>query len=206
MSPDAIQKLLFERMDIAITPATADALSAYLRLLVKWNKRTNLTALQSEQEIVLRHFGESLLCAQAVPREAGLLLDFGSGAGFPGAICALMCPWLSVCLAESQSKKAAFLMELARVLAMRFTVHAGRAETLDKAGLFDVVTLRAVDQMEKACLAASRLVRPGGSLVVLTTELCFSGLVRSFADVTWAEAVAVQGSRQRIIAIGKVRG
>ena len=58
-------------------------LSAYLDLLLKWNARTNLTAIRDPEEIVRRHFGESLFAAHHIPAETKTLLDFGSGAGFP---------------------------------------------------------------------------------------------------------------------------
>ncbi len=59
-------------------------LSTYLDLLLKWNTRTNLTAIRDPEEIVRRHFGESLFAAQHLDPAATTLLDFGSGAGFPG--------------------------------------------------------------------------------------------------------------------------
>ncbi len=79
-------------------------LSLYLDLLLKWNARTNLTAIRDPEEIVRRHFGESLFTAAHLPA-AQTLLDFGSGAGFPGLPIALFLPQLRVTLAESQNKK-----------------------------------------------------------------------------------------------------
>jgi 16S rRNA (guanine527-N7)-methyltransferase len=92
-------------------------LSAYLDLLLKWNARTNLTAIRDPEEIVRRHFGESLFAgvhlAAKLSSEA-TLLDLGSGAGFPGLPIQLLLPGLQVTLAESQNKKATFLREAVR--------------------------------------------------------------------------------------------
>ncbi len=181
------------------------ALSTYLALLQKWNARTNLTAVRSDQEIVLRHFGESLLCARSLPEGAETLLDFGSGAGFPGAVCAIARVQLRVCLAEAQSKKAAFLMELSRHLGVAFEVHAGRVEALALTRLFDAVTLRAVDHMQQACMAALPRVRIGGALVLLTTQEAFASLRNALPAMAWQSPILVQGSEQRVIAIG-IRG
>ncbi len=151
-------------------------LSAYLDLLTKWNARTNLTAIREPEEMVRRHFGESLFAglqiADRVGQEASLL-DYGSGAGFPGLPIQLLLPNLRVTLAESQGKKASFLREVIRTLALTTEVWANRVEAMPEfAGLprkFDVVTLRAVDNMEQAQVEARRRVKPGGWLVTLTT-------------------------------------
>ena len=152
-------------------------LSTYLDLLVKWNARTNLTAIREPEEIVRRHFGESLFAGvqigARVPQDASLL-DFGSGAGFPGLPIQLLLPELRVTLAESQGKKASFLREAVRTLGLATEVWAGRVEAMPEvAGAprqFDVVTLRAVDNMEQAMVEARRRVKPGGWLVALTTD------------------------------------
>jgi 16S rRNA (guanine527-N7)-methyltransferase len=146
-------------------------LSAYLDLLLKWNARTNLTAIRDPEEIVRRHFGESLftgvhLAARLDP--SATLLDLGSGAGFPGLPIQLLLPGLQVTLAESQNKKATFLREAVRTLGLATRVHAARAETLTSQ--FDCVTLRAVDHMSTALLAAQPLLKPSGWLAVLTAD------------------------------------
>ena len=152
-------------------------LSQYLDLLLKWNARTNLTAIRDPEEIVRRHFGESLFAglqiAGRVAPGAGLL-DFGSGAGFPGLPIQLLLPELHVTLAESQGKKAAFLREAVRTLGLTTEVWAGRVEAMpdvaDVPRQFDVVTLRAVDNMEQALAEARRRVKPGGWLLALTAD------------------------------------
>ena len=153
-------------------PATGDLLShlsAYLDLLIKWNARTNLTAIRDPGEIVRLHFGESLFTARYLPDSAQTLLDLGSGAGFPGLPIQLARPKLRVTLAESQGKKASFLREVVRTLGLPTEVWSGRVEALPAARLFDVVALRAVDDPAKALLAAWPRVAEDGILAHLTS-------------------------------------
>ncbi|MGA2219642.1 MAG: 16S rRNA (guanine(527)-N(7))-methyltransferase RsmG, partial [Terracidiphilus sp.] len=143
----------------------------YLRLLLHWNTRLNLTAIRDPDAILSRHFLESIVCARALPAGISTLLDFGSGAGFPGIPIALCRPEIAVTLAESQGKKAAFLQEAIRTLGISARVHAARAESLTVQ--FDCVTLRAVDRMELAIQTAGRLVTASGRLAIMasTAEL-----------------------------------
>ncbi len=138
-------------------PDFFDQLSLYLDLLLKWNARTNLTAIRDPEAIVTRHFGESLFLATHLPAGTETVLDLGSGAGFPGLPCQLLHPALSVTLAESQGKKAAFLHEVVRNLSLPIEIHSGRAEALVGFRRFDLVMLRAVDKMTAALALAAEL-------------------------------------------------
>src|SRR5208337_3030901 len=66
-----------------LDPALAGRFGEYCSLLLRWNARTNLTAIRDEDGILSRHFVESIACARALPTGLHTLLDFGSGAGFP---------------------------------------------------------------------------------------------------------------------------
>ena len=183
LSESAIAELLTPYLPEA--PATLiPQLSAYLDLLLKWNARTNLTAIRDPEEIVRRHFGESLFAARhlnpgnlnpstdpSTPDTGTItLLDFGSGAGLPGLPIALLRPDIQVTLAESQNKKAAFLREAVRTLTLpNVEVWAARVETLPADRQFHIVALRAVDNMEAALTAAKVRIVPGGQLALLTT-------------------------------------
>ena len=90
LSESAIADLLTPYLERG-SPSLYSQLSAYLDLLLKWNARTNLTAIREPEEIVRRHFGESLFAAQHLGHP-DTLLDFGSGAGFPGIPIALLRP------------------------------------------------------------------------------------------------------------------
>ena len=156
------------------TPLLLDQLSLYLDLLLKWNARTNLSAIRAPEEIVRRHFGESLFAARHLPAGKNLL-DLGSGAGFPGLPIALAVPALSVTLAESQNKKASFLREAIRTLGIPVEVWADRVEKLAANRLFDVVTLRAVDNPTLALALARERLTPAGTIVHLTSATSSDG-------------------------------
>src|SRR5665213_3017276 len=130
-----------------VAPTLYPQLSAYLDLLLKWNARTNLTAIREPEEMVRRHFGESLFAARHLAAGVDTLLDLGSGAGFPGLPIALLRPEVRVTLAESQNKKATFLREVVRTLELSTEVWAGRVEAMPAERRFHSVALRAVDNM-----------------------------------------------------------
>jgi 16S rRNA (guanine527-N7)-methyltransferase len=185
-----------------VEEATAARFAAYLALLERWNSRINLTAVRGEDAILARHFVESIACARALPKGIRTLLDYGSGAGLPGLPIALCRPEMSVTLAESQGKKAAFLREAVRVLGVPVRVYAGRAEAL--AERFDCVVMRAVDRMAEAVQAARERVDAGGWLAVMTTGRDMDGLKRAAgAGLGWKDAAKLPGGEDRVLMLGR---
>lgn len=206
---ERVNERLRELLSAAGLSEVADAVlnqfADYLFLLMRWNARTNLTAIRDEEGIIARHFVESIACAQALPKGIQSLLDFGSGAGFPGIPIALCRPEIAVTLAESQGKKAAFLQEAKRVLGIAVTVHAERAELLQDR--FDCVTLRAVDRMETAMRLGAALVRPGGWLAPLTSEAEWEKLREAAGEgFQWQAGVRLPGSSSSFLALGRKTG
>ncbi len=167
--------LAVERIEAAVGEAglaplavgVAARFSAYFELLKRWNAKLNLTAIRAPEEILRRHFVECIFCAQRLPLGIRTLLDYGSGAGFPGVPIALCRPEVRVTLGESQGKKAGFLREAVRSLGIEAEVYAGRVEEMDGDRSFDAVALRAVDKMEEAVRIGSHRVAEGGWLVLL---------------------------------------
>jgi 16S rRNA (guanine527-N7)-methyltransferase len=161
---------LLSPYDANIPEGLVSHLSIYLDLLVRWNARTNLTSIRSPEEMVQRHFGESLFAARHLGlKQPENLLDLGSGAGFPGLPIALAHPQIQVILAESQNKKATFLREALRTLDVsNAEVWAARVETMPEERRFHTVTLRAVDDMEQALKVAAPRARH--QILVLTTH------------------------------------
>jgi 16S rRNA (guanine527-N7)-methyltransferase len=171
VTPTAIRSLLDPYLQQLSFPESGwtricEQLSVYLDLILKWNARTNLTAIRTPEEIVRRHFGESLFVGTHLGA-CNTLLDFGSGAGFPGVPIQLLRPDLQVTLGESQGKKAAFLREVCRELVLTTEVFSARIETMPPNRKFDVVAMRAVDQMGSAILEAVH--RASDRVVILTT-------------------------------------
>ena len=176
----------------------ASRFSMYLDLLLRWNARTNLTSIREPEEIVQRHFGESVFAAGVIasPKSTGTLLDLGSGAGFPGLPIQLCLPDMRVTLAESQGKKASFLREAVRALGVPTKVWAARAEAMPPVREFDIVTLRAVDRMDVAIEAAERRVAATGILTILAGS-------NLEVPVAWRvmEQHAIPQSEQRFVSV-----
>ena len=203
--PNRLNQLLTQSGHPPLTPETAEKFSAYLTLLQKWNARTNLTAIRDEEGILSRHFLESILCAQALPKSVQTLLDFGSGAGFPGIPIALIRKDVTVTLAESQNKKAAFLREALRTLNLKARVHNGRAETLKQN--YDCITLRAVDKMHQAIPAALQLLAPAGWLAILTTTEEVPNIQAQIntasSPIAWQPTQPLPAGTNRILLLGE---
>lgn len=199
---DRINELLAAAGELELPPGLAGQFESYLALLLRWNARLNLTAIRDQEQILSRHFFESILCARAIPRECKTLLDLGSGAGFPGIPIALCRPEIAVTLAESQAKKAAFLREAVRTLGLKTFVHGGRAEALET--VFDCVAMRAVDQMGRAVIAGSRMVAPRGWLAVMTTGKELPDVQGAAGpEFEWLQIVSVPQSEDRRIALSQ---
>ena len=158
----------FSRASLAtLPPAAYEQFHEYLNLLLRWNQRLNLTAIRDPLQVIQRHFVESAFVAQHLPVGITSLLDYGSGAGLPGIPIAICRPEIRVTLAEAQGKKASFLQEVLRVLALPGQVYVGRVEAMSEQSLFDAVSMRAVEKMESAIPIAVQLARR--YLVLLTT-------------------------------------
>jgi 16S rRNA (guanine527-N7)-methyltransferase len=169
--PASVIATAVERAGMPPLPSgVAEQFSAYFDLLQRWNSRLNLTAIRNPEEILQRHFLECIFCAQNLPAGINTLLDYGSGAGFPGIPIALCRPEIRVTLAESQGKKASFLREAVRTLGIETAVYSGRVEDLPRERIFDAVALRAVDRMTEAIKEAVLLARELGWLIVLTSR------------------------------------
>ena len=211
MSPARIAELLAPYITgLELPPAIYAQLQAYLDLLLRWNARTNLTAIREPEAIVTRHFGESLFAAGvlfATARQDSspihTLADLGSGAGFPGLPIKLAYPGIHVTLIESQNKKATFLKELIRTLGLEAAeVYSGRAEQWGKTA--DVVTLRAVERFRSALPAAANMVGDGGYLCLLISA---AQVAQARAALATGFAVAVEtavpGSIERILLVAR---
>lgn len=176
----------------------------YLDLLLRWNARTNLTAIRSPEEIITRHFGESLFAAQHILPAGNTLADVGSGAGFPGIpikLSSLPSDTLHVTLIEAHQKKATFLREVIRALHLtEIEVQPIRAEHISRT--FDVVTLRAVEHFDQVLPAAARLLNPGGRIALLIGEAQFLAAQTTLPSIKWDQPRPIPNSQHRVLAIG----
>jgi 16S rRNA (guanine527-N7)-methyltransferase len=143
----------------AILPLTAEArerLAAYVALVRRWQPVKNLVAPSTLPSLWTRHVADSAQTVVAAP-EATRWLDLGSGAGFPGLVTAILIagrPGAEVTLVESNGRKAAFLMTVARELSLPARVISERIESLaerqaDRIGPFDAVSARALASLTR---------------------------------------------------------
>ena len=210
-----------------LTPHVLEQISTYIDLLQRWNARVNLTSIRNEDEIVTRHFGESLFAARnlfppcspmlqdfpgppnAVANDQRLktddvvrVADLGSGAGFPGIPIKLWAPEISLTLIESNHKKATFLREIARALTLTdINIQNARAESLP--GLsFNVVTLRAVERFESILPIAAGLLANGGRLALLIGQSQLPKAQSSLLTLNWSQPTPIPHSQSRLLAVG----
>ncbi|HZR64620.1 MAG TPA: 16S rRNA (guanine(527)-N(7))-methyltransferase RsmG [Terriglobales bacterium] len=179
------------------------AIQIYLDFLLKWNAKLNLTAIRDPEEIIKRHFGESIFAArQLFPEAEGkeTAIDVGSGAGFPGLAIKNCRPDLKMTLVESNQRKSTFLREVVRALEMKeVEVISSRAESLSIRA--DLVTLRAVERFESVLATAAKLVQPKGRLALLIGESQLSKARSVLPQLDWAEPIPVPSSNSRILLV-----
>jgi 16S rRNA (guanine527-N7)-methyltransferase len=187
--------------EYAWTSAQLDKISTYIDILTKWNERTNLTSIRNPDEIVQRHFGESLFAATKLLESDSTVhvVDVGSGAGFPGLPLKIYAPDVQLTLIEAHSKKNTFLREVVRALDLSgVNVVLERAEQFGGKG--ELVTLRAVEKFEAILPVAGGLVQEGGRLAVMVG----TAQVATAAEVlpgAWQEPIPIPLSTTRVIAV-----
>jgi 16S rRNA (guanine527-N7)-methyltransferase len=164
----ASRGLLLDRLSahgIEVALEEIDRLSAYYDLLYKWNARINLTALPAGPAAIDKLLVEPVLAARWLPGE-GSHLDIGSGGGSPALPIKALRPSFRSVLVESRAKKAAFLREAVRVMALDNVEVVGRrlSECVRPSVAYSIVTVRAV-RMDAALLEdVERLASRGASL------------------------------------------
>lgn len=137
------RELLLDRVSgfCQLSASQLEQLQQHYELMLRWNKIINLTRIEEIEEVVDRHYAESLFLGSNLPGGPLRVADVGSGAGFPGIPIAVLRPEVAVALIESHQRKAVFLKEATRGLT-NITVISKRAEDVRQE--FDWVVSRAV--------------------------------------------------------------
>ena len=151
-------------LGVALDDAAIARLIDYVELLERWNAAYNLTAVRDPAEMVTRHLLDSLAI---LPHVAGATLaDLGSGAGLPGIPLAIAAPERDVLLVDSNGKKARFLREAVRKLALaKARIAEARVENVE--GTFDCITARAFASLGDMLAWGGHLLAPGGRWLAL---------------------------------------
>jgi 16S rRNA (guanine527-N7)-methyltransferase len=151
------------------------AFELYLKELLKWNQKINLTAIRSEKGMVLKHFLDSLSVTPYLPKHSSVL-DIGSGAGFPGIPLKIVQPTLEMTLIDSVRKKIDFQRHIIRMLGLKGTeaIH-GRVQ--DKGilqglgGRFDIVLSRAFSDLQTFLALSFPFLIEGGTVIAMKGEV-----------------------------------
>ncbi len=139
-----------KKIGINLTNKQLQQLETYYNLLITWNEKINLTRITEHNEVYLKHFYDSLTIVKVINlKEINTLLDFGTGAGFPGLVLKIMYPNLKVTLIDSLNKRIIFLNEVIKELDLKDieTIHTRVEDYKEKH--FDIITTRAVANLEK---------------------------------------------------------
>jgi 16S rRNA (guanine527-N7)-methyltransferase len=157
---------------VRLGPAELALFAAYHREILLWNRRINLVSERSAQEIVIRHFLDSLTPAPFLDRPDGALIDLGSGGGFPGIPLRIALPGLQLTLVEASRKKSSFLSHVVRTLRLDgVQVIWERVEELTAAknmpGRFDTLISRAAFKLPDLIRTAAFFLKPGGQLIAM---------------------------------------
>ncbi len=159
------------QLGLELTQEQLDQFLWYRQELLDWNTRINLTAIDDPEEVLLKHFLDSLSLLMVYDKPQTHLLDIGAGAGFPGLPLKIVRPRWQVLLLEATAKKVMFLQHIIEVLQLKNVeaVH-GRAEEVahkpEYRAAFDAVTARAVASLPVLLEYAGPFCRAGGQIIL----------------------------------------
>jgi len=181
------------RFGVYLSESQLNAFSVYSDMLLTWNQRMNLTAIVEPDEIVVRHFLDSLSCFLVLGRDVtGRLVDIGTGAGLPGLALKIAAPQLDLTLVDSVAKKTDFVKAVVEALMLeRVTVLADRAEDMGRTesfrDSFDWAVARSVAHLPTLLEYLLPLVHVGGAVLAMKGESASEELASA------QEALAILG-------------
>ncbi len=161
-----------EKINVMLTEKQLDQFVLYYELLTEWNQKMNLTAITKPEEVVQKHFVDSLTCLNTGLIKMGRLIDVGTGAGFPSIPLKIACPSIEMVLLDSLQKRLAFLEEVKQELGLEGVsfVH-GRAEDAGQnpefREQFDFAVARAVAPMNVLAELCLPFVKRGGYWIAM---------------------------------------
>lgn len=135
---------LLKNLNINLTDRQFTQFQKYYELLAEWNDKINLTAITDEHGVFVKHFFDSICITKAVKLDSQTLLDVGSGAGFPSIPLKIIYPDLKITIIDALNKRIKFLKLLTDALEVEVELIHGRAEEYKRKHCFDIVTARAV--------------------------------------------------------------
>ncbi|MDD5888195.1 MAG: 16S rRNA (guanine(527)-N(7))-methyltransferase RsmG [bacterium] len=155
------------RLGITLNEEQEIKLEKFYKLLIAWNNKINLTRIVEKEDVYLKHFYDSLTITKVVDlTKIETLCDVGSGAGFPGIVLKIVFPNLKITLVDSLLKRVNYLNTIIKELELE-NIQAIHIRSEELQGKFDVVTARAVANIEKLLTYTMHLVSKNGMLIAM---------------------------------------
>jgi 16S rRNA (guanine527-N7)-methyltransferase len=169
--PDELLKNGIEELGFTPSKEQLNAFITYLSELKRWNKAYNLTGLKKDEDIIIKHFLDSLLYLKAIPDGKIKIADVGSGAGFPGIPIKIIRPEIEMFLIEPSRKKSAFLRHIIRQLGLeKIGVIEKSIEEIklnhELSFPVDIAVTRALFTIKEFLKKVSHIVRQDGILIL----------------------------------------
>lgn len=158
-------------LNIEVNEEKLNKLEKFYELLIDWNNKINLTRIVEKEEVYLKHFYDSLTIVKEVDlNQVETLCDVGTGAGFPGIVLKIFYPHLKITLVDSLLKRVNYLNTIIKDLELNdiVAIHARGEDVKEK---FDIVTSRAVANIEKLVVYTMHLINKTGRLVALKGDI-----------------------------------
>lgn len=156
-----------ENLGIEVTEDKISKLEKFYQLLIEWNEKINLTRITEKEDVYLKHFYDSLTIIKVVDlEEVETLCDIGTGAGFPGVVLKIMYPNLKITLVDALQKRVNYLNEIIKELELD-NIEAIHVRGEDLKEKYDVVTSRAVANIEKLLTYTMHLVNKDGVMIAM---------------------------------------
>ena len=156
-----------KKLGITLSTYQLDKLEKFYKLLVEWNNKINLTRIIDKEDVYLKHYYDSLTINKVIDlNEVETLCDVGSGAGFPGIVLKIFYPHLKITLVDSLQKRVNYLNEIIKELDLKDikAIHVRGEDLKEK---YDVVTARAVANIEKLLKYTMHLLNSNGKMIAM---------------------------------------
>ncbi|MGN1418457.1 MAG: 16S rRNA (guanine(527)-N(7))-methyltransferase RsmG [Acutalibacteraceae bacterium] len=183
-----------EKFGVKLDETALERFDIYAKMLVSWNEKINLTAITQPDEIVIKHFIDSLSLLSCLDiSNNSSLIDVGTGAGFPGVAILIARPDIKLTLLDSTAKKLNVIESILSSLELEAEIVHARAEEVGRKALyreqFDYATARAVANLRELCEYCLPFVKKGGSFISMKGA-------KADEEVTTAEkAIKILGGR-----------